>query len=124
MNTTHTLSEDFIKAWRTIERTLSRIQTRYPTVGDVTSIITSIPAPRYYISLRYARRMLKKARANSPSHQSPKAKALLHHVELISSAMGISRSQALRIAIRSPAPSFFITPASARTLFYRRLNQK
>lgn len=95
------------------------------SLDEVFAAVASSPAERFYISEERAYLLLLEKRLRGGWAVSlPTRRAMLEEIERRVEAMltvnpGLSLKQAVFNVVNSPAPSFYLTPRSVRTILYR-----
>lgn len=124
---------DFLRVCRRLLALTTRTDL---TVAELAEMAADSPAPSYYLSFDYARRMLserrrgvKTVRNPTPSHtsllsprrQSPaerrRAEIAAKVADLMVRSPGLKEADALTRVLAGPASSFFLAPDTARRLF-------
>lgn len=120
---THTRNEDLKKAFK---NTLSSAP-----AGKVSSLIDAMataPAPRFYIDETRAYRLIRERinKGSWPERMLPGKRKMIEEIWtrsmlLMHTDPGLHLYDAVITVIHSPAPSFYLTPGSMRTILYATL---
>lgn len=92
--------------------------------------MSQVPADRYYISEERAYSLINEKRRQSPLWRGkmvPSRRRMVEDIEsvairLMEADPSLSLRDAVAQAVNSPAPNFYLTPNSIRTLLYRSLH--
>lgn len=96
------------------------------TINEIISDLAAMPAPRFFISEERAYALLCTPDLESDPRRLPRSivmiKEIKSRVECLRRAdPSLSLKQALSNVIYSPAPSFFLTPSSIKSIIYKNL---
>ncbi len=115
---------DFMRIFR---RTLEEHADECPTVRQLARLAVQKPAPQFYVSYGYARRVLRERRKNLRSRCKGRCAEQLwltleNAVRKLEKRHGIAADEALqRVLADSAAPSFFISPATAIRIYWKSI---
>ena len=96
----------------------------FDTMAEVTAMAASMPAPMYYVSYAYALKRLHEfmltgtLRVNS-AHGGAMWCEILDRTAIKAATTLLSPEEALARVLQEPASSYFISPSTAKRLYFR-----
>lgn len=112
---------------------LARLAINGRNISDAIKALTLVPADRFYISEERAESEIRKAWKNNAGPKAPRRglsnprrqamiKEIMRRVEvLMRRNPGLSLKDAVFEVVNSPAPSFYLTGGTIRTILYSNL---
>jgi len=120
----HERSRDLVRAY------LHQIQTaRHIRIHEIFTRVVKMPAARFYVSEERAAVVLGRMfRGDSLKGMRPNKRAMFQEIyrracELKAKHPELSTLELASIIVRQPAPCFYLTPASAKVIYYRIRNR-
>lgn len=105
---------------------IERLGNRGKTLREIFRQLEKTPARRFYISEERARHLIKRHRITGqwPASTSPTRRALLEDLaatidRILDTDPGIDLREAVFRAVNSPAPSYYLTAKTIKTIIYK-----
>jgi len=115
--------KDFIRAYREFAS-----QYRFKNMSDLFDTLVKMPSRRFWVSEERATTVIAAMfRGDTLSSMRPTTRAMYREIfqrctEILHSDSTVPLRKAVAAVVRQPAPSFYMTPGSAKVLFYRIRN--